>query len=116
MYRNEANVQPRPPQQYSVRNTQTYYVTHDFDGSAHLTTTLAHAIADVSGLDVTETGFTLYDHVDPDALDSLFTPKEDGTPRTNGMLTFTVRGHQVSVYSDGQIAIVPPRRGPARQQ
>jgi hypothetical protein len=91
-------------------DTQTYFVEHDFERPAKLTTTLAHALSDVSGIDVTDTGFTLDDHVDPDALDRLFKPKEDGTPRMNGRLTFTAWGYQVTVYSDGQIAIVPPQQ------
>ncbi|MFB6141606.1 MAG: HalOD1 output domain-containing protein [Halosimplex sp.] len=75
-----------------------------------MTTTLAHAISDVTGVDVTDTGFTLNDHVDPEALDRLFKPKADGTQRIDGHLSFTIWGYQVTVYSDGQIAIVPPRQ------
>lgn len=110
MYRNKTNARPHAPQHNQVRDTQTYVVEHDFDGTAELTTTLAHALSDVSGVDVTDTGFTLYDYVDPDALDQLFKPRGDNGHRINGMLTFTVWNHQVTVYSDGQIAIVPPRQ------
>lgn len=112
MYRNETHTQShsRPHQQSQARETQTYFVTHDFDGPAKLTTTLVHALSDVCGVDVTNTGFTLYDYVDPEALDRLFQPTEDGNRPINGMLTFTVWGHQVTVYSDGQIAIVPPQQ------
>ena len=111
MYRNETHAK-QSPQQHPVRDSGTYYVKHDFDGPAELTTTLAHALSDVSGVDVTDTGFTLYDYIDPDALDQLFKPGEDSARRVNGMLTFTVWGHQVTVHSDGQIAIVPPRQPP----
>lgn len=111
MYRNETHAK-QSPQQYQARNTGTYFIKHDFDGPAELTTTLAHALSDVSGVDVTDTGFTLYDYIDPDALDQLFKPREDATRRVNGNLTFTVWGHQVTVYSDGQIAIVPPQQTP----
>ena len=110
MYRNQTYVKPAAQQQYQTGGTQTYYITHDFEGSAELTTTLAHAISDVTGIDVTDTGFTLNDHVDPEALDSLFKPRDDGTRRINGQLSFTIWGYQVTVYSDGQIAIVPPRQ------
>lgn len=115
MYRNESYVKQSAQQRSQPRNTQTYYVQHDFDGSAQLTTTLAHAISDVSGVDVTDTGFTLNDHVDPDALDRLFEPKDDGTARTSGHLTFNIWGYQVTVYSDGQIAIVPPTQSAGTQ-
>jgi hypothetical protein len=112
MYRNETHAKARSQQQSQVRDTQTYFVKHDFGGSAKLTTTLAHALSDVSGIDVTDTGFTLNDHVDPDALDALFKPKADGEPRTDSQLTFAVGSYQVTVYSDGQIAIVPPQQSP----
>lgn len=112
MYRNETNTVTHPRQPQQRHDTQTYFVKHDFEGSAKLTTTLAHALSDVSGIDVTDTGFTLYDHVEPDALDQLFKPTKDGHPRMNGMLTFTVWGYQATVYSDGQIAIRPPQQPP----
>ncbi len=112
MYRNGQHAEhAASQQQYQSRASQNYFVQHDFDGSAELTTTLAHAISDVTGIDVTDTGFTLNDHVNPEALDLLFKPKADGTPRTNGHVSFTVWGYQVTVYSNGQIAIVPPRQG-----
>lgn len=114
MYRNGQHVEHNAPQQQS-RGNQNYFVRHDFEGSAELTTTLAHAISDVTGIDVTDTGFTLNDHVDPEALDRLFAPKEDGTPRTNGHVSFTIWNYQVTVYSNGQIAIVPPRQTPPGQ-
>jgi len=115
MYRNETHAK-QSPQQRQVRNTGTYFVKHDFDGPAELTTTLAHALSDVSGVDVTDTGFTLYDYIDPDALDKLFKPRGDSVQRVNGMLTFTVWGHQVTIYSDGQIAVVPPQHPPQSTQ
>ncbi|MFC7143001.1 HalOD1 output domain-containing protein [Halosimplex aquaticum] len=115
MYRNQTYVKPAAQEGQRAGDAQTYYVKHDFEGSAELTTTLAHAISDVTGVDVTDTGFTLNDHVDPEAMDRLFKPKDDGSPRINGHLSFTIWGHQVTVYSDGQIAIVPPRQ-PAQPQ
>lgn len=116
MNRNGQHTKQATSQQYQSAETQNYFLQHDFDGSAELTTTLVHAISDVTGIDVTDAGFTLNDHVDPDALDQLFKPKEDGTPRTNGHVSFTVWGYQVTVYSTGQIAIIPPRGVPQAQQ
>lgn len=94
--------QPQP------RQPNTYYAYHDPDGSAELTTTVVHALADVMGKDVTDTGFSLYDSVDPDALDRLFSKKADGTPRPPGHVAFSVEGHQVTVYSSGEIVITSP--------
>lgn len=90
------------------QESSTYYVTHDFSGSANLSTTLVHALADVAGVDVTDTEFCLDDHVDPTALDRLFEPKSDGPARANGSLTLTIWGYQVTVYGGGQIAITEP--------
>jgi len=112
MYRNQSYVESTAQHQHQVGDAGTYYVKHDFGGSAELTTTLAHAISDVTGVDVTDAGFTLNDYVDPDALDSLFKPRDDGTARIDGHLSFAVWGYQVTVYSDGQIAIVPPNQPP----
>jgi len=116
MYRDQPQATHGAPRGPQPQGARTYFVQHDFDGPGRLTTTLAHAISDVSGVDVTDTGFTLADHVDPDALDRLFEPRDDGTPRLNGQLTFTVWGYAVTVYSDGGIAIVPPQgqRPPAQ--
>lgn len=93
-----------------------YVVHHDFEGARELTTTLVHAIADVSGSDVTDVEWTVADYADPDALNRLFRPKPDGTPRANGTYTFTVWGCRVSVHSHGLIEILPlttdaPRNG-----
>jgi len=85
-------------------------VHHEFGGAAELTTTLAHAISDVTGIDVTDTGFTLNDYVDPDAMDKLFQPKADGTQRTNGSLNLTILGCPVVIHSNGQIVITPPQQ------
>jgi len=111
MYRNGTHAK-HSPQQYQVRGAGTYVVRHDFNGPAELTTTLAHALSDISGVDVTDTGFTLYDYIDPDALDRLFKPRDGNAQRVNGMLSFVVWGYQVTVYGDGQIAIVPPQHTP----
>lgn len=86
-----------------------YYVTHDFDGSAELTATLTHALSDVTGLNVTKAEAALDECVDSAALNRLFEPMDDDSPRVNSQLTFTAWGHQVTVYSNGQIAIAPPQ-------
>ena len=91
-----------------MRAPNTYYAHHDPNGAADLTTTIVHALADVMGDDVTGTEFSLYDSVDPDALDRIFAPKRDGTPRPPGHVAFSVEGYRVTVYSSGEIAITPP--------
>ncbi len=95
---------PRSP----TGTTQVYRAVHDPDDSATLSTTVIHALADCMGLDVTDCRFSLYDSIDPDALDSLFRPRHDGTPRTGGTLSFPIDGYLVTVESTGEILIEPP--------
>lgn len=95
------------------RTGRNPYVTyHDYDGPAKLTTTLVHAIANATGLDTTDADFYVSNHVDHEALDALFAPKADGTPRSRTYLNFTIGGYGVTVASDGRITVVPP--GPAQ--
>jgi len=87
----------------------TYVTTHDPDGPGKVSTKVIHALADAMGADVSETGFTLYDNVDPDALDRIF-GSTGGADRPGGHVAFTVEGYRVTVYEDGRIAITPPTR------
>jgi len=116
MNRNVSNTELTTVSRQLPQKQQPYVVHHEFDGTAELTTTLAHAISDVTGIDVTDTGFTLNDYVDPDAMDKLFKPKPDGTQRTNGSLTLTILGCQVVVHSNGQIIITPPQQSAPQYQ
>lgn len=88
---------------------QTYTIHHDFDGTATVTATIVHALSDITGVDVSEAEFVLNDHVDPDALDKLFADKADGTSRSHGHVTINIQGYQTTIYSTGQISIVPPQ-------
>lgn len=89
-----------------------YHFYHDPGSAAKLSTTVAHALAEVMGLDVTDAGFVLYDSVDPDALDRIFGQTNQGTPRPPGHVVFTVDRFQITVYSTGQIVIRPPTGPP----
>ncbi|MFU8867651.1 HalOD1 output domain-containing protein [Natronococcus sp.] len=95
------------------------YVFHyDDDDTATLTATIVHALASIADTDVSQGEFSLYDSIDPDALDRIFRPKADGTERTGGHIAFTALEHEVYVYADGEIVIYPPaetrRPGPHR--
>lgn len=87
---------------------ETHHVYHDPDSPAQLSTTVAHALADVMASDVSDTEFRLYDCIDPDALDNIFAPTADGAPRPFGHVAFKIRGYQVTVYDQGQIVITSP--------
>lgn len=92
------------------RSPAVYRVSHDPDGPATLSTAVIHALADCLDVDVTESRRSLYDVVDPGALDALFRPRHDGQPRTGGSLSFVVHDHRVTVGSDGEILVEPPAR------
>ena len=47
----------------------------------------------------------LYDAIDPDALDALFAPQPDGSPRPIGQVCFQIAGYEVTVWSDGAIRL-----------
>lgn len=106
------NPSPRAAGSRQPPQTTDFYAYHDPNSTANLSTTVAHALSDVMGVNVTSTEFSLYDSIDPDALDQIFSPLGDGTPRPIGHVAFTVEGYRVTVYSSGHIVITPP--GPVR--
>ena len=103
--------QPSRPADPHSSSRFVYRARHDFDGSAALSTTVVHALADCMNVDVTDGSISLYDSVDPDALDSLFRPRYDGEPRSGGAVAFSVADHHVTVRSNGEILIEPPGSG-----
>lgn len=116
MHGNGRSAPPAVPPEPVRQPQQHYYAQHDFQGTAQLTTTLVHALSNVTGADVTEAEAVLEDHLDARALDVLFRPRPDGTPRASCHLGFTAWGHEVTVYSDGQITIVPCQQQPPAPQ
>lgn len=100
-------------EQFTNREQTAYYAHHDFEGPAKLSTTLIHAISDVANIDTRNIESTLFQHVDPDALDALFSPVDQDIQRTNGHVSLVLWGYNVTIYSNGQIVISEPRQ-PAR--
>ncbi|QLK27650.1 hypothetical protein HYG81_08610 [Natrinema zhouii] len=98
------------PPAVQTRSPPLYRAAHDPDGPATLSTTVIHALADCMGVDVTDSRVSLYNTVDPDALNTLFRPRDDGTPRIGGTLSFVVSGYHVRVGGNGEILIEPPAR------
>lgn len=104
--------------QYDQTNDR-YVFHHDVDGTATITTTIVHALASIAETDVSQGEFSLYDSIDPDALDRLFRPKADGTERAGGHVAFAALEHEVFVYANGDVIIYPPSEtgsGPARHR
>jgi hypothetical protein len=82
-----------------------HHFYHDLEGGTSLTTTLVLALAEVQDVEVQALGFTLYDHVDPDALDSIFTPQPDGSIPEGRRIELTIADHSVTVHGDGHIVV-----------
>ena len=68
--------------------------------SVALSTCVAEALSSVIG-----NSPTLYDVIDPDALDALFGTKADGTPRDRGRVSFDVGDYLVTVNGDGTFVV-----------
>ncbi len=64
-----------------------------------------NAIAEHEEATATEIRPVLYDIIDPDALDSLFSETQYGDPRADGHIAFQYGSHEVTVYSDGEVEI-----------
>lgn len=61
-------------------------------------------VADVAGVDPSELTPSLYDAIDPDALDQIFATTATAD-RTAGQVTFPYNGYEVTVYGDGYVSV-----------
>ena len=50
---------------------------------------------------------TLHEVVDPDALDAIFVPIDEDTPRSSGRISFIFRGCRVTVIHGEYLTITP---------
>ena len=84
-------------------------VDRSSDSEPSLSYAVIEAIAEREGVDATEIEppeyEALYDVCNPEALDSLFAPREDGTPRGSGRVSFHFCGYAVTVTSDGTVTV-----------
>ncbi|WP_435157149.1 HalOD1 output domain-containing protein [Haladaptatus sp. DFWS20] len=81
-----------------------YRVTGDED---NVSTRVIRGIEEIVGEDE-ERRTWLYDSVDPDALDTIFSQKHSGGSREDGKVIFTAQGCEVVVHGDGEIHIYAP--------
>lgn len=86
---------------------ETYTAHHDMSADDDVSVSVVMAVAAVAGVDPSDLRERLSDVVDPDGLDTVFRPQEEGTPRTDGHVTFSFLGYEVTVYADGTIEVVP---------
>ncbi|SDZ91969.1 hypothetical protein SAMN04488065_1220 [Haloplanus vescus] len=80
-------------------------VDHHETSDVELSVTVVHAVLEATGKEPTDVN--LNDVIQPDALNRLFSPKHDGTPRRGGRVSFDFAGCHVTVYGDGEIHVDP---------
>lgn len=93
-----ANGDDRRPQE------NVYREIHDWTSTEPLSSTILTALADVKNVEPTELE-PLYEHIDPDALESLFDPDGDGL-RTDGHVSFSFADHYVTIHGHGEYAVI----------
>lgn len=107
MYQNGTNSRRGTYATDARQQNQNYAVKHDFDGPAKLSTTVVHAISGAANIDVSKVEKMVSQQIDLQALDRIFGPAKDASPRVHGHLSITVWGHDITIYGDGQIIISP---------
>lgn len=91
------------------KDSEGNHVYHDFDDDTALTSTILELIDQLSDEDDPELNGSLNDYVDPDALNALFQPRFDGTPREgSGQVSLSVFGFDIVVHSDGHVVVYEP--------
>ena len=93
------------------RNERAAYCakTNERDAS----TVIVRAVAHICNRDLTASDTTLYDVVDPDALDRLFGDCGDGSDRTSGRAVFELWGCRIELHADDRLVIYEPADEPA---
>ncbi|MFD1587065.1 HalOD1 output domain-containing protein [Halorientalis brevis] len=73
-------------------------MVRDVDSGEALSSRVVRSVAAREGIGPASLSPRLFDVIDPDALDSLFTT-------TDGHVTFPYCGYTVTVYADGQVTV-----------
>lgn len=79
-----------------------------------LTHAIITAVADEKDIAPEAVADRVYDVVDPDGLNRLFSPGGPDTPRQNARLTFTIDGCEV-IIEGGELIMVTPKQAPAER-
>lgn len=76
--------------------------------------TIIERVAQAENADPLDLELPLYEAIDPDALDALFEPTNEGL-RSNGQIIFDYHGHTVVVASDGTVTLGGETNEPENQ-
>lgn len=80
------------------------YFHHDWESDDDLATKIVSAVATMTDKDETDVEL-LYDRVDPDSLDALFSATNADDSRSNGVLWFSLEDCSVTVYGTGFVVV-----------
>lgn len=83
---------------------ETYHAGFDWPGTKPPSIALVEAMAAVTDADPMNLD-SLYETIDPDALDDLFGHRPFGSSGFDGSVTFAFCGHEVSIHASGEIVI-----------
>ncbi|MFP8951366.1 HalOD1 output domain-containing protein [Natrialbaceae archaeon A-arb3/5] len=86
------------------RTSENAVVSYDWGSGESLSTTIVSTISDLSGKNPDEIE-RLYDHLDPDSLESIFEPTAGGRTRNAGSVAFHLEGYAVTVHASGTIVV-----------
>lgn len=73
------------------------------DGHESVTSAVVAEVAERDGTDPAEIDQSLYEILDPDALNGLFAPTKRGRARSDGRVEFTYCGYEITAFSDGHV-------------
>jgi hypothetical protein len=79
-----------------------------------LSSRVIEALAAEEGVVPTELRDPLYDVIELEALDDLFSDRRDGSPRSEGLVEFAYRNYQVTVHSGGRVDVTESDELPGR--
>lgn len=85
-------------------NTNTYRASHDWQSDDRITETIVRAIAIVTNTPPTDFE-PLYESIDPDALNQLFTRPNGDSPQNTSQVSFSYNDCTVQVDATGTIEI-----------
>lgn len=75
------------------------------DTSESTSTAVVEAIAEHAGVDPADLELPLYEAIDPDALDALFSPPEGSRRPVSGRISFVYGGYDVEVTGEGEVTV-----------
>lgn len=76
-----------------------------YENDSHLGTVVVEALSEATDTDISEMNIELNAVLDPDALDTLFAPRPDGTRREGGTIVFELMGRTVHVETGDETVV-----------